>query len=220
VIGGILGLCLIQGTSSILNRLNLTHLVQHVEELVSPWRSIPGQLINVVFACLFLGVALPKFSELWRRSGTQVVYGQMVAWGQYVVGLGRWVFVLGGIYTDLPALFAGILPVGFEGGHGTAAGMGPVFKELGWENGQDLALSSATFGILCAIVVGTILVNWAIRRATCKAETMAFSQRTRPSRAFSPWINGLAQASYPLTRMRLRASAYIWSWLAWPLVWV
>ena len=164
VIGGILGLCLIQGTSSILNRLNLTHLVQHVEELVSPWRSIPGQLINVVFACLFLGVALPKFSELWRRSGTQVVYGQMVAWGQYVVGLGLWVFVLGGIYTDLPALFAGILPVGFEGGHGTAAGMGPVFKELGWENGQDLALSSATFGILCAIVVGTILVNWAIRK--------------------------------------------------------
>jgi ESS family glutamate:Na+ symporter len=148
----------------VLHGLNLSHWALQLDQLTAPWRVIPGQLINVVFACLFLGVALPRFSELWRRSGTQVVYGQMVAWGQYVVGLGLWVFVLGKIYTSLPALFAGILPVGFEGGHGTAAGMGPVFQELGWENGQDLALSSATFGILCAIVVGTVLVNWAIRR--------------------------------------------------------
>jgi glutamate:Na+ symporter, ESS family len=170
VIGGILGLCLVQGATGVLNRLNLANLVVHIEELAGPWRSIPGQLINVVFACLFLGVALPKFSELWRRSGTQVVYGQMVAWGQYVVGLGLWVFVLARIYTNLPALFAGILPVGFEGGHGTAAGMGPVFKELGWENGQDLALSSATFGILSAIIVGTILVNWAIRKGHVKCQ--------------------------------------------------
>lgn len=164
VIGGILGLCLVQAITSALNGLGLPHLVSHIEQLTQPWRLIPGKLINVVFACLFLGVTLPKFSELWRRSGSQVVYGQMVAWGQYVVGLGLWVFVLGNIFSHLPALFAGILPVGFEGGHGTAAGMGPVFEKLGWENGQDLALSSATFGILSAIVVGTILVNWAVRK--------------------------------------------------------
>ena len=128
------------------------------------WRVVPGVLINVVFACLFLGVALPKFSELWKRSGPQVVYGQMVAWGQYVVGLGAWVLVLGFLFPDLPGMFAGILPVGFEGGHGTAAGMEPVFAERGWPQGTDLALSSATFGIVSAIVVGTALINWAVRR--------------------------------------------------------
>jgi len=61
-------------------------------------------------------------------------------------------------------MFAGILPVGFEGGHGTAAGMGPVFAERGWPEGQDLAMTSATCGIMSAIVVGMILINWAVRK--------------------------------------------------------
>ncbi len=39
-----------------------------------------------------------------------------------------------------------------------------MFAERGWDAGQDLALSSATFGILSAIVVGTVLVNWAARK--------------------------------------------------------
>ncbi|MHC5198500.1 MAG: sodium/glutamate symporter, partial [Planctomycetota bacterium] len=77
---------------------------------------------------------------------------------------GLWVLVLGKIFTDLPGMFAGILPVGFEGGHGTAAGMGPVFAEHGWVEGQDLAMTSATCGIMSAIVVGMILVNWAVRK--------------------------------------------------------
>ncbi|MCP4451175.1 MAG: sodium:glutamate symporter, partial [Planctomycetes bacterium] len=68
------------------------------------------------------------------------------------------------LFPELPAMFAGILPVGFEGGHGTAAGLGEMFSEKGWDAGQDLALSSATFGIVFAIITGTILVNWAARR--------------------------------------------------------
>ena len=123
-------------------------------------------LINVVFACLFLGVKLPKLSELWKRSGPQVVYGQIVAWGQYVVGLGLWIFLLKRAFKslNLPDMFAGILPVGFEGGHGTAAGMGEVFRKFDWAEGQDIAMTSATFGIISAIVVGMILVNWAVRK--------------------------------------------------------
>ncbi len=127
------------------------------------WGELPGFLINVVFACLFMGVTLPKFSSLLRRGGIQLAYGQVVAWGQYVVGVGLVMGVLGGIY-GLTDAFGGILPVGFEGGHGTAAGLSETFDRLGWPKGKDLALASATGGILSAIVVGMILINIATRR--------------------------------------------------------
>ena len=164
VIGGLVGLLIIQILSASAGSFTVCEQVNGwMTEISTPWRKLPSMLINIVFACLFLGVKLPKMSELWKRSGPQVVYGQIVAWGQYVVGLGLWVLVLGKIFTDLPGMFAGILPVGFEGGHGTAAGMGPVFAEHGWTEGQDLAMTSATCGIMSAIVVGMILINWAVR---------------------------------------------------------
>ncbi|MHC5082729.1 MAG: sodium/glutamate symporter [Planctomycetota bacterium] len=165
VIGGLVGLFIIQVFSAANSSCALCEAAGGwLDGVTEPWRKLPSFLINIVFACLFLGVKLPKFSELWKRSGPQVVYGQIVAWGQYVVGLGLWVFVLAWIFKDLPDMFAGILPVGFEGGHGTAAGMGPVFADRGWPAGQDLAMTSATCGILSAIVVGMILVNWAVRK--------------------------------------------------------
>ena len=165
VIGGLFGLLVIQILSAGSGSCTLCQSANTwLDDITAPWQKLPSFLINIVFACLFLGVKLPKFSEIWRRSAPQVVYGQIVAWGQYVVGLGLWVFVLSWIFKDLPGMFAGILPVGFEGGHGTAAGMGPVFAERGWPEGQDLAMTSATFGIMSAIIVGTILVNWAVRR--------------------------------------------------------
>jgi ESS family glutamate:Na+ symporter len=165
VIGGLVGLIVIQTLAYAGGSCNVCETVNSwLDGVTEPWRKIPSMLINVVFACLFLGVKLPTLSDIWKRSGLQVVYGQIVAWGQYVVGLGLWVFLLGKIFTDLPGMFAGILPVGFEGGHGTAAGMGPVFAERGWPEGQDLAMTSATCGIVSAIVVGMILVNWAVRK--------------------------------------------------------
>ncbi|MCD6175000.1 MAG: sodium:glutamate symporter [Planctomycetes bacterium] len=165
VIGGLAGLLIIQILSAGSGGCTACESVSGwLDGVTEPWRKLPSMLINVVFACLFLGVKLPSFSDIWKRSGPQVVYGQIVAWGQYVVGLGLWVLVLGWIFTDLPSMFAGILPVGFEGGHGTAAGMGPVFEKFGWPEGQDLAMTSATFGIVSAIVVGMTLVNWAVRK--------------------------------------------------------
>jgi len=127
------------------------------------WGKLPGMLINVVFACLFLGVKLPKVSTLWKRAGPQLAYGQVVAWGQYVVGVGLVLAVLGPLF-GVPAMFGGIIPVGFEGGHGTAGGMGPVFEKLGWPEGRDFGLASATAGIVSAIIFGMILINWAARR--------------------------------------------------------
>ncbi len=127
------------------------------------WSKLPGFLINIVFACLFLGVRIPPVGSLVRRCGTQLAYGQVVAWGQYVVGVGLVIFLLGGLF-GIPDVFGGVLPVGFEGGHGTAAGLARTFDMLDWPAGKDFALASATGGILGAIVVGMVLVNIATRR--------------------------------------------------------
>ena len=128
------------------------------------WSKLPGFLINIVFACLFLGIKIPSMKQVWDRSSTQVAYGQIVAWGQYAVGVGAWLLLLRWIWPQLPAMFGGVLPVGFEGGHGTAGGLAPVFEQYDWVAGKDFALASATFGILGAIIVGMILVNWAARK--------------------------------------------------------
>ncbi len=149
------------------------------------WSALPGLLINVVFACLFLGVTLPKLSELWRIAGLQFAYGQLVAWGQYVVGIGLVLAFLGPMF-GLPDLFGGILPVGFEGGHGTAAGLAPVFTELGWDEGRDFALAAATGGILGAILVGMALVNWAVRRGYTEVKRPSSDLTADESAGFLP----------------------------------
>jgi glutamate:Na+ symporter, ESS family len=154
VIAGLLGLILIQISSS----MN----IPNSPSCYLGWSKLPGLLINVVFACLFLGVTLPKVSKVWGSVSRQLAYGQLVAWGQYVIGCAVVLLLLKPIF-NVPDLFAGIMPVGFEGGHGTAAGMGIVFEELGWGAGKDFALTSATCGIVGAIIVGMALINWAIR---------------------------------------------------------
>ena len=164
VVAGLLGLVIIQLFAAMDDHGGATHQINlALTAWSAPWSKLPGFLINVVFACLFLGVKLPKFSILCRRAGPQLAYGQIVAWGQYVVGLGLWVFVLSWLFRELPSMFAGVLPVGFEGGHGTAAGLGQTFTQHGWPAGKDFALASATIGITSAIIAGMILVNWAIR---------------------------------------------------------
>ncbi len=127
------------------------------------WSALPGILINVVFACLFLGVHIPGIARVWKSAGRQLAYGQIVAWGQYVMGAGLALLLFIPLF-GLPPIFGSILPVGFEGGHGTAGGLGPVFDELGWSAGRDFALAAATGGILGAILFGMALINWAVRK--------------------------------------------------------
>ena len=168
VVAGLLGLALLQGVGALAGAMGEDSAVSQLNETLQSsaaiWLQLPGQLINVVFACLFLGVAVPKASVIARRAGRQLAYGQIVAWGQYVTALGLWLLVLGRLFPDLPSMFACILPVGFEGGHGTAAGMASTFEDRNWPAGGDYALTSATIGILAAITVGMGLVNWAVRK--------------------------------------------------------
>jgi glutamate:Na+ symporter, ESS family len=155
VVAGLLGLILVQ--------VCLKADVSFYSEVFAPWSKFPSMLINVVFACLFLGAVVPNLSKMVDSVGRQLAYGQIVAWGQYLVSCLLVLFLLSPLF-NVSDLFIGIMPVGFEGGHGTAAGMGPVFTKLGWEEGKDIAMASATFGAVSAIIIGMVLSNWAIRK--------------------------------------------------------
>src|SRR5699024_4437325 len=75
------------------------------------------------------------------------------------------------IWGDLHSGFGLLLASGFVGGHGTAAAVGSAFSELGWEEAQSLAMTSATVGVVSAIVGGMFL----IKRGAEKKETSFIS---------------------------------------------
>ncbi|MCX8125131.1 MAG: sodium:glutamate symporter [Spirochaetes bacterium] len=155
LIGGIVGLTLYQT----LTACSITSFESFFTGLVV----LPAFLINIVFACLFLGVKLPSFSTVIKKSIPQLSYGQIVAWGQYMVGLGLFIFIISKMW-NLPAMFGAVIEIGFEGGHGTASGLAPTFEAMQWPQGKDFALASATVGIISAVICGIVLINWAHRK--------------------------------------------------------
>ncbi|MBN2206894.1 MAG: sodium:glutamate symporter [Candidatus Aminicenantes bacterium] len=134
--------------------------------VIADWSPLPGILINIVFATLFLGVAIPPVKKIWGLGGSQLCYGVVVGMGQYFFALLTTVLVLVPVFKTNP-LIACILEIGFSGGHGTAAGMKHMFNDLGFPAGGDLGLMSATVGIITAVVAGMILINIAIRKDYC-----------------------------------------------------
>jgi len=136
------------------------------EWIMSNWAPLPGVLINVVFACLFLGVEIPGLKKIWNTGGSQLCFGVVAGMGQYFIALLVTILVLVPIFK-VHKLFACIVEIGFSGGHGTAAGMKHAFEGYGFAEGGDLALMSATVGIITAVVAGMIMINIAIRRDYC-----------------------------------------------------
>ncbi len=134
--------------------------------IMNNWQPLPGILINIVFACLFLGVQIPGIKKIWNSGGSQLCFGMVAGMGQYFVALLVTILVLVPLFK-VHKLFACIVEIGFSGGHGTAAGMKDAFRGYGFEAGGDLALMSATVGIITAVVAGMILINIAIRKGYC-----------------------------------------------------
>lgn len=161
IIGGFLGLLL--GPYGI-GRLGF-ELIEG--DVLSTWSAFPGILINVVFACLFLGFHIPSLRRIWREGGPQICYGWTVGMGHYMVGIGLTVLLLEPLF-GVPAIFGTLIEIGFSGGHGTAAGMKEAFTELGFPAGSELGLMSATVGVISAVVFGMIMINMAARRGYTK----------------------------------------------------
>ena len=124
MIGGLLGLVLVQTIGGSLP-----------EATTAGWTQLPGFLINIVFSALFLGVFIPPIRRIWGIAGPQLAYGQIVAWGQYVVGLGVAIVLLTPVF-GVPGAIGTIIPVGFEGGHGHGRWPGTGLRCLRLARGQ------------------------------------------------------------------------------------
>ena len=129
------------------------------ETMQQIWLQCPPVFINIVFAALFLGEKIPNPQDIWRKTAPQVAFGQSLAWGQYVFGILTVSSILIPLFNIDP-LAATLIEIGFEGGHGTAAGMANTLDKLGFPEGGNLALGLATVGIITGIVGGTWLIQW------------------------------------------------------------
>lgn len=131
------------------------------------WEQLPKQLINVVFACLFLARPLFPMKKMWKMAGPQVAFGQMLAWGQYALGGLVTLFILIPFFKSRD-ITAALIEISFEGGHGTVSGLSQVFNNLSFHDGQEIALGLATLSLCTALISGVILVNWGRKRGHIK----------------------------------------------------
>ena len=127
-----------------------------------------GILIALVFAALPLSSPKFSFREVSGRVGPIWAYaqlGMLIQWA--VMGLFG-LFVLNVIWPQLNPAFGIMLPTGFYGGHGTAAAIGSAFEGLGWDEARSLGMTTATTGVVVAIILGLIMVKWAAARGETK----------------------------------------------------
>ena len=169
IVGGLLGLLIV------------SCFREHIPEYITDeMRRMPGFLINIIFATLFLGGGVPRVKNLAASVLPQLTLAQIVVWGQFVVGIGLAGFLLAPAF-NVPAAFGNLLEMGFEGGHGTVGGMQETFIAHGWEDGIALGYTVATIGMVSGIVIGMCLVNWAYARGYIKT-VRPFSKRSASER--------------------------------------
>lgn len=123
-------------------------------------------LIAVIFACL----AFAGDFDL-RRIGKPLAnfasYGVLVYSSQVAVGALIGLLLLAPL-MGAPEGFGLLLFAGWVGGFGSAAAIGGVFEDGGWEGAQSLAFTSATVGMLVAIVGGVVQAKIAANRGYVK----------------------------------------------------
>ena len=166
VIGGVIGLIVFQCFPQLVSA-----------ETIAAISKIPGFMINVVFATLFIGVVTPPLRTIFRTAFPQLCFGQLLAWGQYVIGFALVGFVLIPLFGVNPG-FGNLLEIGFQGGHGTVGGMAESFRAFGWEDGIALGYTVATAGMVIGVTFGVLLVNWAGRRGYVK-NIRSFSEQDK-----------------------------------------
>ena len=120
-------------------------------------------LIALVFGALPLSSPKVSMKVITERVGPMWAYaqlGMLLQWG--LAGLFG-LFVIKQIWPGLNDAFGIMLPTGFYGGHGTAAAIGSAFEGLGWDEARSLGMTTATVGIICAVIGGLWMVKWAAR---------------------------------------------------------
>ena len=125
------------------------------------WKTLPGVLINVMCAALLLGERLPPVKTIWNISGSHVIMAGIMSGGQFAVASILTLLLLEPVF-GFSSKAGALIEMAFAGGHGTLAGLTPVLMK--YEAGEmlEVGLGLATIGMVTGIVVGTMLVKYAI----------------------------------------------------------
>jgi ESS family glutamate:Na+ symporter len=124
----------------------------------------PAVLIAVVFGALPLSSPKFKMKEVAGRVGPMWAYsqlGMLIQWA--VMGLFG-LLILKLVWPNLNDAFGVMLSTGFYGGHGTAAAIGAAFDGLGWDEAASLGMTTATIGVIFAIIGGLFFIKIAARK--------------------------------------------------------
>ena len=137
-----------------------------------------GILIAFVFAALpFTSTSkareVAKVKRMWGYSQG----GMLLQWG---FGGFLGILLLGQIWP-LNDSFGITMPAGFCGGHGSAAALGDAFAGFGQDEVLTLAMTSATVGIICSIVIGLIFLRIGTKRgySACLTEAEKLPEELR-----------------------------------------
>ncbi|MFD1334713.1 sodium/glutamate symporter [Oceanobacillus iheyensis] len=119
----------------------------------------PSLLIAVIFAAIPIGAAKVRLSEVFHRVRNMFSYSLILTLSMWGIGVLFAMLILNPLFNDLPNGFGLILGAGFLGGHGTAAALGEGLMHAGWEEAMDLGMTSATVGLLIAVLGGLFLIK-------------------------------------------------------------
>ena len=133
------------------------------QNVVSTWSSLSGKLIVLVFAPMLMGKRRTSAKKYARKTFNSICYGYVGCFAQYAIPLLLGTLLLTPVFGTHP-LFGTTFEEGWCGGHGTASGMLAVFEELGWAEGQSIAVTNATVGLLAGIFGGIVMINIAARK--------------------------------------------------------
>lgn len=131
--------------------------------VVNCWSSLSGKLIVLVFAPMLMGKRKTSAKKYARKTFNSICYGYVGCFAQYAIPILLTALLFTPLFGTNP-LFGTTFEQGWCGGHGTASGMLAVFEELGWAEGQSIAVTNATIGLLAGIFGGVILINIAARK--------------------------------------------------------
>ena len=121
-------------------------------------------LIAVVFGALPLSSPSFKIKEVAHRVGPMWAFSQFGMVFQWAVMGLFGLLVLRLIWPQLNPAFGVMLPTGFYGGHGTAAAIGSAFEGLGWDEATSLGMTTATVGVIVAILGGLLFIKIATKK--------------------------------------------------------
>ena len=129
-----------------------------------------GILIAFVFASIpfTASTGTKEFAKVRRMWG----YSQGGMLLQWAFG-GLIGILLLGRFWPVNDSFGIAMPAGYCGGHGSAAALGSAFAGFGQDEFLTLAMTSATVGIICSIIIGLIFIRIGTRKGYSSCLTQA-----------------------------------------------